>query len=479
MARVSIFPGRRAGKVTWLAFALVVVVAAVTGLLANYQGMRLVEDHLLRHGMEHNEDVAAKTVAALRELQRQGVAEAEMLARLRQAMRVAGAFGYDVFLLDAPSARVIAHSRPDIARSRPRLERIFHSPARLRGDDIAAGAWLGRFRVTDASGHPLLLLLVPVDARWTLGVTSGVHYLSELRGMLAERLRTLELATAAVAALFGFLVVRGMGRHYERALEREVGARARELEGVHAEMVDKTRLAAIGQTAVTLTHEMRNPLASIKLGLSELAALTTLDARQRRRAEIALDQVDRLDALLSEALGYARPVRISPHPINLDGVLSYVLEMLEPQLAGKAIRIRRETCATCAGAHLDRDLLLQALLNLLKNALEASPVGGTIGIRLRARARNLVLEISNAGSVIAESDLKRVFEPFVSTKSFGTGLGLPLVRRVVEEHGGEIGVVSDARQGTRFTVTLPAADVWRAPETRRRRLEPMGRAPAN
>ena len=472
MAHVSILPGQRAGKVTWLAFVLVVMVAALTGLLANYKLMRLVEDHLLLHGMEHNQDVATKTVAALRELQRQGVAEAEMLARLRQAMRVAGAFGYDVFLVDAPSARVIVHSRPALALGRPHLTHLFHAPVRLRTDDGAAGSWLGRFRANDTSGHSLLLFLDPVDAHWTLGVTSGVHYLEELRTMLTQRLRALVLATAAVAALLGFLIVRGMGRHYERALELEVGARTVELERVHVEMLHRTRLAAIGQTAVTLTHEMRNPLASIKLGVSELAALPALDARQRRRVDIALEQVDRLDALLSEALGYARPVKLSPHPVSLDGVLDYVLEMLEPLLASKAIRIERETCATCAGTYLDRALMIQALLNLLKNALEASPEGGVIAITVRPSARDLVLEIRNGGSPIAAGDLKRVFEPFVSTKSFGTGLGLPLVKRVIEEHGGGIGVLSDIRQGTRFTVTLPAAETVRTPESAKHRLDP-------
>lgn len=473
MAHVSIFPGQKAGKVTWLAFVLVAMVAALTGSLANYKLMRLVEDHMLQHGMEHNQDVATKTIAALRELQRQGMAEAEMLARLRQAMRVAAAFGYEVFLIDAPSARVIVHSRPAIAEGRPHLTHLFHAPVRLRADDGATGSWLGQFRANDATGHPLLLFLDPVDARWTLGVTSGVHYLEELRVMLTQRLRLLVLATAAVVALLGFLIVRGMGRHYERALEREVRVRTGELERVHGEMLHKARLAAIGQTAVTLTHEMRNPLASIRLGVSELAALPALDARQRRRADIALEQVERLDALLSEALGYARPVKRSPYPVSLDGMLDYVLEMLEPLLVGKAIRIRRETCPTCAGVRLDRDLMIQALLNLLKNALEASPDGGTIAIAVRPRARDLLLEIRNDGDPIAVGDLKRVFEPFVSTKSFGTGLGLPLVKRVIEEHGGSIGVLSDVRQGTRFSVTLPAAETVSAPESASPRFAPL------
>jgi signal transduction histidine kinase len=156
---------------------------------------------------------------------------------------------------------------------------------------------------------------------------------------------------------------------------------------------------------------MRNPLASIKLALSGLPGSQGLDERERRRVDLVLGEVDRLDGMLSETLDYVRPVKLSDTPVDLD--------------------------------------------QLIKNAVEASPSGGLISISLAREANCLVLEITNEGEVLSPDTLQRIFEPFYTTKPKGTGLGLGLVKRVVEEHGGAVELTSDTATGTRVVLHLP------------------------
>jgi signal transduction histidine kinase len=249
--------------------------------------------------------------------------------------------------------------------------------------------------------------------------------------------------------------VRGIGRAYERRLELQVRERTRALEAAHAEMLRKARLATIGQTASVLAHEMRNPLASIKLALSGVKGSDGLDERARRRVELVAGEVDRLDGLLRDTLDHVRPVQLSHKPVKLEDLLTGLLRQEEPLLRRRGLRVRRERCAQNTALRLDENKLHQALLNLLKNAAEASPAGEEIRMGLHREAGDAVLEIANRGEPLSAEVLARAFDPFFTTKPRGSGLGLGLVKRVVEEHGGTVALASDAAHGTRVTVRLP------------------------
>jgi signal transduction histidine kinase len=333
--------------------------------------------------------------------------------------------------------------------------------ARLHGSGDGVPLQTGPARALGEDYHPMLLWLqavaTPESDHWLLGIAKDQKTLTEFLGDLHWHLDGVLLLTYLLITLLGYYAMRSIGRIYERRLEAQVRERTRQLEEAHESILSKTRLATIGQTASVLTHEMRNPLASIKLALSGLKGSKSLQERERHRVELVLGEVDRLDALLSDTLDYVRPVKLSAEPVVMDRLLSRVLKQQEPVMAEKGIRIRREICTECPATGLDEAKMHQVLLNLLKNAVEAGPEGSEIGVRLQRDEGGLALEIANAGEPLNPETLERAFEPFYTTKPKGSGLGLGLVKRVVEEHGGTVVLTSDAQTGTRVTLHLPFA----------------------
>jgi signal transduction histidine kinase len=170
---------------------------------------------------------------------------------------------------------------------------------------------------------------------------------------------------------------------------------------------------------------------------------------------LVLGEVDRLDGLLSQTLDFVRPVKLSKKPVVLDRLLTQVIHRQTPLVEERHLSIRRETCADCRAIRLDEGKMHQVLLNLLKNAIEASPPGGEIAIREFRDGAQVVLEIANGGEPMDPETLDRAFEPFYTTKPGGSGLGLGLVKRVVEEHDGSVVLTSDPESGTRVTLRLP------------------------
>ena len=239
------------------------------------------------------------------------------------------------------------------------------------------------------------------------------------------------MLTGGLISTLGFAAVRWVGRAYESDLEAQVKARTRELEAAHREMLSETRLATIGRMATVLTHEMRNPLASIKLALSGLRGSDYLQQRDLQRVNLVLGEVDRLNDMLSETLDYVRPIKLSEKPEHLDHLLDRVLELEERLLNQKKIRISRHTSPESPPIWLDVGKMQQVLLNLIKNAVEASPTGGEISIVLQREGQKVILELINGGIPMESETVARAFEPFFTTKPKGTGLGLGLVKRIL------------------------------------------------
>ena len=231
-----------------------------------------------------------------------------------------------------------------------------------------------------------------------------------------------------------------------------------ELEQIHKKMLEHTRLATIGQTASVLAHEMRNPLASIKLALSGLGAYEELPERAQRRIALVSGEVDRLDDLLSQTLDYARPIKFSPHPVAMDSIIGRVIEQQKPLLEHTGVRVEWQKCTKCLLRRVDENLLYQALLNVLKNAIEASPKGGVVRIDVDELSDAVILTVTNQGEPPGEEVLSHAFEPFFTTKSRGSGLGLGLVKRIVEEHGGTVDLRSIKAGGACLMITLPGGD---------------------
>jgi two-component system sensor histidine kinase PilS (NtrC family) len=220
------------------------------------------------------------------------------------------------------------------------------------------------------------------------------------------------------------------------------------------------RLATIGRLAANIAHEIRNPLASLSGAIEVLTRDLPLDGGRDRLAQIAMRESDRLNRIVSDLLEYARPAPRHPVLVNLAEILDEVLLLLGHRSLPAGLKIVREYDGSVA-AFLDPQQFRQAIWNLSINAVEAMPEGGEL--RLGAaipshHAGKLEVWVSDSGSGIAPESLPHIFEPFFSTKPEGSGIGLALVHRVVQDHGGDIEVRSDPGVGTTFVLRLPLAE---------------------
>ena len=226
------------------------------------------------------------------------------------------------------------------------------------------------------------------------------------------------------------------------------------IRAMEARMRAADRLASLGRMAANIAHEIRNPLAALS-GAVEVMAAGAADDTRERLGQIVLKETGRLNAIIREFLEYARPAPLSPTPVNVAEAVDEVLLLLEHQAPAGTLKAVREFPPVLTWT-VDRQQFRQAVWNLCLNAVQAMPEGGELRVTMTGGGR-LVLRVSDTGEGIEAADLGHIFEPFFSTKSDGTGLGLALVHRIVQDHGGDIDVYSRPRLGSTFTVTLPAA----------------------
>ena len=245
-------------------------------------------------------------------------------------------------------------------------------------------------------------------------------------------------------------------------LAREFNVMARAIEERERELVRSERLAAVGKMAAMITHEVRNPLSSIALNtellgdeLDGLPEAQAVEARALCRAITA--EVDRLTAITEEYLAFARlpKPRLSAEPVN--GVVSALATFVREDLAGRGVTLEVALADDLPRVQIDEGQLRQSLLNLVRNAAEAlAGHGGTVWLTTRAGAAGGVeIEVRDDGPGIPAEVQARMFDPFVSTKEGGTGLGLALTHQIIREHGGELRVSSEAGKGATFVAVLP------------------------
>lgn len=236
----------------------------------------------------------------------------------------------------------------------------------------------------------------------------------------------------------------------------------RDLERSRQELMRASALAAVGELSASIVHEMRNPLSSIKMNLQALRRQVEGDAVHQELADIAFSQVDRIARMLTELLDFGKPVELDRKPDDLQRVLDEAMATCRPSAAERQISFRRKFPAELPPVRIDGSRMQQVFVNLLRNAIEASPPGGEAQVVVRPNrdADEIVVEIVDAGSGIAPEAAERIFEPFFSTKEHGTGLGLANVRKIVELHDGRVEAENRPEGGAVFRVHLPA---WERP----------------
>lgn len=242
--------------------------------------------------------------------------------------------------------------------------------------------------------------------------------------------------------------------------KEQYAARVREEERTAAEeqLTRSEHLAQIGQLAASLAHEIKNPLAGISGAIQVLRdQMDPADPRQPVIREI-LAQIGRLDATVKDLLVYSRPRPPEYRPCDLPATVNRVLKLIGDATALRSVPMSLHVEPQVPPVPVDVRQIEQVIMNLLFNAAHACKAGGTIRIHVSAAERRVILEVIDSGIGMTDEVAAKAFEPFYTTKARGTGLGLPICKKIVEGHGGTINLRSEPGLGTTVRVELP--QVW-------------------
>lgn len=218
------------------------------------------------------------------------------------------------------------------------------------------------------------------------------------------------------------------------------------------------RLRSLGEIASVVVHELKTPLSSIRLAVETVRRAAGLDPSSQRRLDVAIEQTARLDRLLSSIRNFSRPHTLELRPLDVRSLVSSALQAVEGSLQGPATTVTVEVKPDPLPLMGDSDRLVEALQNVIVNAIESMPNGGTVAIIAAPGSRRgwIDIRVTDQGPGVAAAVQERLFQPFFTTKPAGTGLGLSIVRRIVELHGGFVSLQGAEGRGTTVLIELPS-----------------------
>lgn len=335
---------------------------------------------------------------------------------------------------------------------------------------------------TEAAWHGLLLRLyyVPilVGAYWygafgglLLAIASSVGYVPHLR----EQTSSFEAGRYAEIVVFHVIgLTVGLLATAQRRVTERYQTAAATLEQANRDLLDSyeqlrraDQLKTLGEVAAGLAHELRHPLASIRGALEIIEERSQPDSPEAEFSRLAMLEVQRLDNLVGEFLRYARPHGPNLHPTSLHDVVQRVNALLRVEAERGGVTLTVPPSDKVPDLSLDAFQIEQVLLNVTLNAIQASPPGSSVRIRLRVEQQDAIIEVADEGPGIPSAVQARLFTPFFTTKEKGTGLGLAIAHRIVSAHNGRIDVSESSPSGTCVHVRLPIA-----PGIERRIVEP-------
>jgi len=347
-----------------------------------------------------------------------------------------------------------------LANDKGLLETIFHAiqeglvvldaDGLIRYANRAAEKLLG-FSAEQAAGYPIARYLREID--WNLVLDLDADEWSKLISREIEitypehrflDFYVVPLTAVEVEQRGAVVILRDVTR------DRESSTRT----------IESERLHAITLLAAGVAHEIGNPLNSLTIHLQLLEReLREVPAEQaasmKELLEVAQREVTRLDQIISQFLRALRPSQPALEKTDLKDVLQQTLEFLKHEIRDRDILVEVEVAEDVPHASLDRNQIKQAFFNIIRNAMQAMANGGLLKIAVTCNDRFVIVSFTDTGPGIPPENLGSLFEPYFTTKSEGTGLGLMIVQRIVRDHGGEIEVRSEPNKGTTFTLFLP------------------------
>jgi two-component system sensor histidine kinase HydH len=380
---------------------------------------------------------------------------------------------YFVFLLFALAALQVAEPRvPALASRRGSIAaNLLKLALGYLIIDLSGGG------IGITSSYYWILLIPVVSAATTLGAGATVlftalacaTYLSFLLQLDWERY---ELAPDQVSELIlrvASLVVVGYLTQRLAEANRLAARRAQEtaaqlaeanrsLQEAEAAMRRSERLAALGQLSAGLAHELRNPLGTMRASAEMLAKnMPAENATARELAGFISSEVDRINSLVSRFLEFARPLELRRQPAELTEVIDRAIAQSQRDSKAHPVTFYRNYSPDVRQFALDAELLERVVYNLLQNAAQASPPGAAVTVKTRETNGGCEIDVIDRGAGIDPKHMESIFNPFFTTRKEGVGLGLPIVSKIVDLHGGRIWVESEQGKGSVFRVLLPYA----------------------
>ncbi len=321
-----------------------------------------------------------------------------------------------------------------------------------------------------------LILLLPVaSAATSLGVLGTVAVTFVAGGCYLAQLLLIDWARYTIepydvrrlclrllfVALVGYLVHklaeanREEARKHQAAAE-QLAAANRSLQAAEAAVRRSERLAALGQLTAGLAHELRNPLGTMRAS-AEMLVKNAGEAGDvnRELAGFIAAEVDRTNSLVTRFLDFARPLELRWRPAEIAEVIDRAVTQLERHNPPYDVAIYKNYSPDIPPFAFDAELIERVIYNLLLNAVQASPAGGAVTVKTRPAGGKVEIAVIDRGSGIDPEQRENIFNPFFTTKADGVGLGLAIVSKIIDEHGGQIEVESEPGQGSIFRLSLP------------------------
>ena len=317
---------------------------------------------------------------------------------------------------------------------------------------------------TDQRVNPILkekfnlhsLLVIPLMAKEKALGAIAADFVDPNKNITKEALESVMVfAQQAGLAIHNAFMYQEL-KTFSQQMEEKIQKTTADLRKTEAQLIRSEKLAALGQLAAGIAHEIRNPLTSINILIHSLTKNFPSEDSHREDLNVIEEEIDRINEILDRFLRFAKPAPPLLERTEVASIFEETLQLIRPRMEKQRVHVQKEF-QDLPMILMDREQIKQVALNLLLNAVQAMPRGGTLTLRGQNSKDGqwITISIQDSGVGIPDEDMNKLFDPFFSTKEGGIGLGLSIAHRIIDQHHGKIEVESDPGKGTLFTIWLP------------------------